>query len=443
MPRISAVLPAPLAFLAVATVLCSQAPNWVQLNPTASPVGRQNSAMAYDTIRGVSVVFGGWDGGQRRNDTWEWNGTQWNQITTANTPPANDGLAMAYDVTRQVTVSTGGYVGASQTWEYDGVDWTQVFTATTHGLGPHRPMIFDLIRGVCVLFGQSSVSGNFETWEYDGVDWTQVVTASGPGFNTPGYNGNLAYDLIRMRTVHFGDSGQTHEYDGTTWTPMAPFNSPPGVGCGSDNMVYDIGRQVVVLFGGCNQGDTWEYDGTDWQQAATTNGPSFPRRYPAMAYDSGRQRTVLFGGRDLSTTPATLADDTWEYGASGTLASNTTLGTSCGGLTLTSSTRPVTATGWNLGLSNIPTNTIVAALLFGTTNPNLSLGAIAPGCTQYCATTVLVALPLATPTYSFAIPSNANLIGFNLYSQGVALVPGANPLGIIASAGLLGTVGDI
>jgi hypothetical protein len=438
MPRISHVLSKSLAFVAIATALSAQVPSWVQLTSTTRPPARQNSSLAHDIQRGVNVLFGGWDGTQRRNDTWEWNGTLWNQVTTTNSPPANDGMTMAYDTNRQVTVCTGGYVAAGQTWEYDGTDWTQVPTANTHGMGAHRPMIFDLIRGVCVLVGQSSVSGTYETWEYDGVDWTQVATGSAPSSN-----GNLAYDLLRARTIYFGDTGQTWEYDGLTWTQVSPLNSPPGAGCGTENMVYDFARQVVVLFGGCSLADTWEYDGVDWTQIAVTNAPNFPRRYSAMAYDFNRQRTVLFGGRDLSTTPASLADDTWEYGPPGTLATNMPYGTECGGLTLTGLTRPVTATDWDLQLSNIPAGSIVAAIVFGLTNPNLALGTLAPGCTAYSDASAAVLLPIPMPAYSFTIPNNPIFIGQGLYLQGVTLVPGANPLGVSTSAGLLGTVGDI
>jgi hypothetical protein len=438
MLHIPSLVTRPLAFFAIATMLSSQVPNWVQLSPTTRPISRQNSALAHDMIRGVSVLFGGWDGSQRRNDTWEWNGTLWTQVNTPNSPNANDAMSLAYDLNRQVTVCTGGYVAAGQTWEYDGVDWTQVVTANTHGMGPHRPMVFDLARGVCVLYGQSTVSGSYETWEYDGVDWTQVLGTSGPSSN-----GNMAYDLTRLRTVHFGTTGQTWEYDGMNWMQVSPPNTPPGVGCSSNNMVYDLGRQVVILFGGCNSGDTWEYDGIDWQQVLTASGPSFPRQYPAIAYDSTRQRTVLFGGRDTATAPGSVLDDTWEYGQAGTLASNTSYGAGCGGLTLTGLTRPVTATTWNLGLNNVPASTLVAAMMLGITNPNLSLGVLAPGCTQYSDAFVIVVLPLATPIFSLAIPSNPNLIGFDVFTQGLALVPGANPLGVASSAGLLGTVGDI
>lgn len=441
MSTISHLLNGSLAIATIVIPLSAQSTDWVQLNPTAQPVARQNSSIAFDTTRGVSVLFGGWDGSQRRNDTWEWNGTRWSAITTANSPSPRDGMTLTYDALRQVVVCTGGYVAGNQTWEYDGADWTQIATATTHGMGPHRPMIFDFARGVCVLLGQSTVSGLYETWEYDGLDWTQSAASSGPQSG-----GNFCYDLMRLRAVHFGTTGQTWEYDGLAWTQVTTLNSPPGAGCGTENMVYDLQRQVSVLYGGCpGSTDTWEYDGVDWQQLTTANVPSTSRRYPAMAYDLNRQRTVLFGGRDTTITPAAVVDDTWEYGLTGTLASNTPYGISCGGLTLAGATRPVTNSGWDLELANIPTGSIVAGILFGTLNPNLPLGAVAPGCSQYSNAlfATVLPLPVATPAYSFAIPNNAALIGFDLFAQGISLAPGANPLGVWLSAGLLGTVGDI
>ena len=36
--------------------------------------------MAYDSARGKTVLFGGWDG-HRATDTWEWNGQRWAEVT--------------------------------------------------------------------------------------------------------------------------------------------------------------------------------------------------------------------------------------------------------------------------------------------------------------------------------------------------------------------------
>lgn len=81
--------------------------------------------MAYDRGRGLTVLFGGttlpgpiyWD------DTWEWDGATWSARTTANIPHARENHAVAYDSSRGVTVLFGGdYYGGQQplddTWEY-------------------------------------------------------------------------------------------------------------------------------------------------------------------------------------------------------------------------------------------------------------------------------------------------------------------------------------
>ena len=65
--------------------------NWVQVNSTQAPPGRQLAAMSFDSRRGVTVLFGGSDaqigstGPQPPNfsDTWEWDGATWSQKTGA------------------------------------------------------------------------------------------------------------------------------------------------------------------------------------------------------------------------------------------------------------------------------------------------------------------------------------------------------------------------
>ena len=133
------------------------------------------------------------------------------------------------------------------------------------------------------------------------------------------------------------------------------------------------------------------------------------------------------------------------YGVAGTLATNTPYGTGCGGLTVNGLSRPVTGANWELGLGNVPAGTVLGAILLGLGNPNVSLGAAAPGCTQYSGDIgfVLLLLPIPSPAVSLTIPSDPSYIGVSLSAQGGALVPGANPLGVALSAGLQGTIGDI
>src|ERR1035441_6585189 len=57
--------------------------SWTQRSPLApSPSAREHHAMAYDSVRGRTVLFGGYDGSSYLGDTWEWNGANWTQVAT-------------------------------------------------------------------------------------------------------------------------------------------------------------------------------------------------------------------------------------------------------------------------------------------------------------------------------------------------------------------------
>jgi hypothetical protein len=40
--------------------------------------------MAYDAARSRLVLFGGYNGTENLNDTWEWDGTQWRCVDGCN-----------------------------------------------------------------------------------------------------------------------------------------------------------------------------------------------------------------------------------------------------------------------------------------------------------------------------------------------------------------------
>ncbi|MBW2993732.1 hypothetical protein KY317_04120 [Candidatus Woesearchaeota archaeon] len=80
--------------------------------------------MVYDSSRNVVVLFGGESsqGCDFNNETWEYNGTDWTQVYPDNAPSARGQIAMAYDSAREKTVLFGGQVGVydflNETWEY-------------------------------------------------------------------------------------------------------------------------------------------------------------------------------------------------------------------------------------------------------------------------------------------------------------------------------------
>ncbi len=51
---------------------------WEELHPASSPSERGGSALGYDPVRKRVVLYGGFDsGGNRLDDTWEWDGESW------------------------------------------------------------------------------------------------------------------------------------------------------------------------------------------------------------------------------------------------------------------------------------------------------------------------------------------------------------------------------
>jgi hypothetical protein len=283
----------------------------------SGPSPRAEYGFAFDSDRNVSTLFGGsadLSFTAVNRETWEWNGTAWSLVNMAG-PVQRCDHAQAYDSIRNLTVIFGGYNGSyfNDTWEWDGASWSNVV-----GVGPDRRadsfMAFDSIRGFMVLFGGLASTGVIrgDTWEYNGT-WVQRASSGPPAR----WIQRMAYDSDRGVTVMFGGArpggllNDTWEWDGTAWTQI---NIPGPQARYGHAMAYDSERHVTVLFGGQFGfnfgegvlGDTWEYDGTSWTPVPIA-GPS-ARTFVKMVYDSDRRRMVLFGGYDGTQ----MVDDTWE-----------------------------------------------------------------------------------------------------------------------------------
>jgi len=275
---------------------------WELQNTQSGPTGRSGHAMAFDSARGATVLFGGVDG-HDRGDTWEWNSDEWRQIDVTGPSPRRD-HAMAYDSARRVTVLFGGAAPGPKddTWEYDGVAWRQVASGGPWARSRHC-LAYDSARGVTVMFGGVNPS---DTWEWDGAVWRPFAGALPP----PTLDAAMAYDSRRGVTVLFGGSTSTTydtavwEFDGAAWVRREI--AGPG-GRARHAIAFDDRRGLTVLFGGNDSPETWAYTGSSWFQLMTP-GPS-ARRDHAMAFDSVWGRAVLFGG-----LADPRLDDTWELG---------------------------------------------------------------------------------------------------------------------------------
>ncbi|MFN7973693.1 MAG: hypothetical protein U0166_15310 [Acidobacteriota bacterium] len=299
---------------------------WVEQAPP--PFSRRYvSSVAYDSARGTTVLFGGWNDSVDFNETWEFDGTTWTQkATPAQLTPRRD-CVMAYDSVRQKIVLYGGGdrngTQYDETWEYDGTSWTQVgVPAPLPQKVPSAHMAFFPDRGKCVLMG-GAVFGSplAEVWEFDGATWTQL-----PDAPFARRSGAMAYDPVRRGLVIFGGwaaggaaapvADPWFMSSAGTWTRMpAPVPTEERT---RPCMDYDAGRQAMVLYGGeesstWTSGSVWELDAAGWRKTSPTL-PLIERDALAAAYDSARDRVVVFGGEHGRTNnPVVRRNDTWEY----------------------------------------------------------------------------------------------------------------------------------
>lgn len=244
---------------------------WSPANVTG-PSARFGAAMAYDSTRGRVVLFGGATISnqrlQRLGDTWEWDGRAWRQVATTG-PSSRYGHALAYDSVRGRVVLFGGLTSTGprdqDTWEWNGTAWTRVTQ-----LGPPfrygHAMAYDASRGRVVLFGgygtpEPNKDYLADTWEWNGTLWTRVAT-TGP---SPRFHHSITYDAKRRRTIVLGGRrggqylGDAWEWNGSAWRSVS---STGQLARDQSGMVFDVTRGRAVVFGGFTPdfgrlADTW------------------------------------------------------------------------------------------------------------------------------------------------------------------------------------------
>jgi PKD repeat protein len=146
--------------------------NWTKKLPTPNPGNQYRHALVYDSKQGVITLFR-----PSLSSVWEWDGANWTEtITSGSAPHGRSEFNVAYDSRRGVTLLYGGFyldgatdVYCDDTWEWNGVGWTQKFPADNPTKLIEHAMAFDSNRGVVVLVGGWSYTHSSlinDTWEY-------------------------------------------------------------------------------------------------------------------------------------------------------------------------------------------------------------------------------------------------------------------------------------
>lgn len=240
-------------------ILTPLAPPYITVLLSNWPEPRTNSGMVYDSQRKRTVLFGGEAFGPNprstspnavhfsSNDTWEWDGKVWLKRNPATRPPPMSSFGIAYDNIRGRTVVFGGYrdtppnytpgyeVIHNDVWEWDGNNWTHVIPSFSPPARLNPVMCFDSARGEVLMLGGSNFNpepadyyGARKTlWGWNGVQWTQRGILPN-GSAEPYVSGShaFAFDPGRGRAVLFGPFGENSypvwEWDGTVWARVIP-----------------------------------------------------------------------------------------------------------------------------------------------------------------------------------------------------------------------------
>ena len=288
---------------------------WTEVTPgvpMTSPPARSAHAMAWDPVRGVVVLFGGFGAtNQALNDTWLWDGTAWVLASPAMAPAARAGAAMAWDTIGQQIIMFGGEPsrGAGplgDAWAWDGAGWAPL--AAGPPARAFAAMAVDGLQGGSVLHGGAATTFTAlgDTWRWDGASWSNVTSSASPILHQT----TVAADADRRRVVAFGGrsgtllTNATLELVDDRWIDRTPTGVRPAARERA-RMAYDQARKETILWGGVDDG-TWAWNGTSWRQVAPA--AALPARTSAaMAYDAERQEVVLFGGLRLGSDRA----ETW------------------------------------------------------------------------------------------------------------------------------------
>jgi hypothetical protein len=154
--------------------------DWSVIVAPVSPAGRVRRLIVYDEPRrrAVSIepsFFLVID----PHVPWEWDGRSWTPVAASGGPPTRFDFALAFDSARSTTLLFGGTnpfsnFAMGETWEWDGAAWADRTSPSGPAPRSRAAMADDPARGRVVLFGGEDclVAGCAvfgDTWTWDGA----------------------------------------------------------------------------------------------------------------------------------------------------------------------------------------------------------------------------------------------------------------------------------
>lgn len=210
------------------------------------------AGMVYDPMLKKTVMYGGFNNNDYRNDTWTWNGTAWTEVKMSKDkrPPNRGQMSMWFDPLQGKVILYGG-IGRgsvnehvtrySDMWAFNGTGWTKLNVSETPGGRFGAQVAVNPQTGKTLLFGglrvvvrdddpKGEALKQFfdnDTWEWDGAAsrWTRIFTDPATPEPEVRENGSVAWDPIASRLVMYGGyadgfyRSDVWEWTGTDWVP--------------------------------------------------------------------------------------------------------------------------------------------------------------------------------------------------------------------------------
>ncbi|MDX9710729.1 MAG: DUF4215 domain-containing protein [Trichloromonas sp.] len=246
---------------------------------TTCPSKRAGHNMAYDAVRKRIVLFGGDDGINKLNDTWEWDSTNgaWAERNVSGVKPlSRSSHAISYDAGRKKIVLFGGRSvnkDLNDVWEWDGT--TGTWKNRTPNTIPYSwpsgrfnvEMAYDTLRDRTVLFGGGVLAGGYlqDTWEWDGGANGRPAHLMETVFASSGASASETTLMSLSANFHVGGTGYT------------------GTNCGA------INGAKMMFWNTAYKGGAW------LDVAANTASSTTPQKISFTTTDSSLMNHFFFG----------------------------------------------------------------------------------------------------------------------------------------------------
>jgi cysteine-rich repeat protein len=289
---------------------------WQKMQPTHRPYARYTALSVFDETNGRVLLYGG-----GYNDSWTWDGSDWTQLDLLIGPSVFSQSAMAFVSSLGTTLLYGGNRDQAENvlWALQGnLTWYRRYDASEPSPRSLGSAAISSIDGTMLMFGANDYTLQ-DTWTWkSNLGWRLAASNIVPPQRR---SSSIVFDSRRNRFLMFGgrsavdgsDLGDLWRFENGQWT-LVPTAGGPTRRHGT-TAFYDPQQDKVVLFGGQGDGnvynETWEFDcdSRQWSMVPTTTGGPPVSQNGTMVYDSIHHRGILTFGYPYIGT----ADSTWAY----------------------------------------------------------------------------------------------------------------------------------